>query len=190
MAEKALPLSGCKKFSGSGTFSETEDGLVVTNQIWVFPTDTLGSNFIPVSPSGKTYYYDVTYSNVADNYFLIGIESFDVNKTNTLNNSCRYILTTSAAADHTRKFGTIDISKDGNGNPTSYIRIRILNSWDGANSANTATIHFLSLREVTTLGKTSVYKNGQLTADSFRNTTDGAHIYKNGVVGSTEFYEI
>ena len=85
------------------------------------------SGYVSIFPLGKTYYYDITYSNTAGNQFYIGVEKYDSNKVSGSNSECQYQVSTSLAADHIRVFGTVDLST-ANGNPAAYARLRILNA--------------------------------------------------------------
>jgi len=53
---------------------------------------SIGSNYIPISPTGKVYYFDIDVSIDAGNQFYLGFERFDVDKAATSNSSCDYVI--------------------------------------------------------------------------------------------------
>jgi hypothetical protein len=146
-----------------------------------------GSAYIPIDPTGKTYYYDYTISVAAGNQFYIGITRFDKDKTPRSNEACVYISAIKPSSDlvKTRYKGTVNLSTDGV-NPCAYIKLRILNAWSGTTSESTkkATIHQLSLREVVTASgfdKTEITSKAQIKADTIREQYDGVAIEKEGL---------
>lgn len=174
-------------FSSSGSGDQDEDGLHMHGSLMV------AHDYIPINPSGKTYYYDIEYSNDEGNRFYIGWERYDIDKTPRSNNACLYLLGHNAVRDHVRIQGTLDLATDGV-NPTAFIRLCILNNWSGstADTGGKATIHYLSLREIAsndTFGKQSITKTGLVTSDSFRESDLGALISKNGFIDSENFIE-
>ena len=44
-------------------------------------TKSLGTEYIPIDPSGKTYYYDIIISVNTGNQFYFGFERYDIDKT-------------------------------------------------------------------------------------------------------------
>lgn len=89
---------------------------------------SVGSDYIQIYPSGKTYYYDMILSVAAGNQFYVGFERYDAQKTARSNQACVYIYSTKPTSDvvYQRYFGTVDLSTDGV-NPTDTITLRILN---------------------------------------------------------------
>ena len=152
----------------------------------------IGSDYIPISPSGHTYYYDFDISVNAGNQLYIGFERYDADKTSRSNNACVYIWATKPTTDvsHRHFFGTVNLATDGV-NPCAFIALRILNGWSGTNSDVTgiATIHRMSLREVSTIQSPKIYSNGILLTDEFKEYQN-PKFYKNGIIEATEFIEI
>ena len=174
--------------SDANIIHNNDGSCTITDQTWAM-SDGANSGYVPISPSGKTYYYDITYSNTAGNLFYIGVEKFDSNKKSGSNNECHYIVGTTKAADHIRVFGTVDLST-ANGNPAAYAKLRILNAWNGADSNKVATIHECIFREESTLENFKVNKNGVVSANCF---AEGGSVFedrKNGIVESPNFIEI
>ena len=67
-----------------------------------------------------------------------------------------------------------------------------MNAWSGTDSTSTkkATIHYLSLREVTGTPQTNkIFKNGQDFTDEFVQRDGIASVYQNGTVGASNFIE-
>lgn len=174
-------------FSSSGTADQDEDGLHMHGSLRV------SHDYIPINPSGKTYYYDIEYSNDDGNYFCIGWERYDIDRTPRSNNACTYVVASKAAHDHVRIQGTANLTTD-TVNPTAFIKLCILNNWSGstADTGGKATIHYLSLREIAsndTFGKQSITKTGLMTSDIFRESDLGALISENGFIDSKSFIE-
>lgn len=151
-------------------------------------SSSIGSKYIPTSPTGKTYYYDIEVSIAADNQFYFGFERYDVNKTARSNNACTYVIVTKPTSNlsHKRYFGTVDLSTDGT-NPCAFIAVRILNDWSNG-SGRTAIIHRMSLREVSTFQKPKLYKTGTFLVDEL-NEHQKAAFHNNNIVEATEFIE-
>lgn len=151
-------------------------------------SSSIGSKYIPTSPTGKTYYYDIEVSIAADNQFYFGFERYDANKTARSNNACAYVIATKPTSDlsHKRYFGTVDLSTDGT-NPCAFIAVRILNDWSNA-SGRTAIVHRMSLREVSTFQKPKLYKTGTFLVDELKEHQKAA-FYNNNIVEATEFIE-
>lgn len=151
-----------------------------------------GSDYIPINPTNHTYYYDFDISVNAGNQFYIGFERYDANKTSRSNNACTYIYASNSSTDinHKHISGTVNLSTDGV-NPCAFIALRILNGWSGTTSGviGTATIHSMSLREISTIQNLKSYKNGILSTSEFKEYQKAA-FYKNGFVEATEFIEI
>lgn len=152
---------------------------------------SMGSDYIYINPTSKTYYYDIELSCNAGNQFYIGFHRYDKNKTARSNNACVYIIATKPTSDivHKRYFGTVNLSTDGT-NPCDSISLRVLNGWSGTTSGVTgiATIHRFSLREVASLDHQGTMKNGILQADEFKEY-EKASIYKNGIIEAGQFIE-
>lgn len=150
-----------------------------------------GSVYIPISPAGKTYYYDIDVSIDAGNQFYLGFERFDIDKAATSNSSCDYVISTkpSTALVHQHYYGTRTWSGNlSTGKPPAYIALRILNDWSGANGRK-ATVHSISLREVTTLSNEQVLKTGVFNADEFIEGEKAA-IQKNKIVRGKNLIEL
>lgn len=152
-----------------------------------------GSEYIKIEPGGKTYYYDTEVSIAAGNQFYIGIERYDVDKTPRSNNACVYIVSQKPSTDLVRKrfFGTVNLATDGT-NTTDTISLRVLNKWSGSTSdtTGTATIHYLSLREITGNPQVALLKKtGQVLTSEFTERDDIVYFYKNGFIGSSEMIE-
>lgn len=153
-----------------------------------------GTDYIEINPSGKKYIYDFTISVAAGNQFYIGFERYDKDKTTRSNNACIYPFAQKPASDIVRRRykGTVDLSTDGV-NPCKYIRLRVLNAWTGtaSDSAKTATIHQISLREVSTstTAKTKLHKTGIFETDLLREGNDKAIIEKDVDMNINEFIE-
>lgn len=155
-----------------------------------------GTEYIPINPTGKTFYWDLIISVNAGNQFYIGFERYDKDFTPRSNNACVYVYATRPSADvvYQRYKGTVDLSTDGV-NPCAFVTVRILNGWGGTTSGvtGTATIHYLSLRAVgTSTGFTpfKVYKTGIVQADTIIDKNDKMSIEKVGVLNGTDFIEI
>lgn len=158
--------------------------------------ESIGSEYIPINPAGNTYYYDAIITVNAGNQFYIGFERYDKDFTPRSNDACVYFYTTKPAEDYVyrRYTGTIDLSTDGV-NPCAYIALRILNGWSGTDSGvtGTATLHYLSLREVsTTLGfeQTKIMKSGIVQCDTMTDKNNKMSVEKYGLINGTDFIEI
>lgn len=151
-----------------------------------------GSSYISINPTNHTYYYDFDISVNAGNQFYIGFERYDADKTIRSNAATVYVYTTKATEDvnHKHIFGTVNLSTDGV-NPCAFIALRILNGWSGTTSGvvGTATIHSMSLREISNIQNPKSYKNGILSTGEFKEYQK-ASFYKNGFIEATEFIEI
>lgn len=152
-------------------------------------SSSVSTPYIPISPSGKTYYYDLDVSVDANNQVYIGFERYDANKTARSNNATVYVMSPkpSTALTHQRYRGTVNLSTDGV-NPCAFITLRILNDWSGA-ASRSMTVHKISLREVTTIQSPKLYKTGIFTVDKLNEHLKSS-LYKNGFVEATEFIEI
>ena len=155
-----------------------------------------GSEYIPIDPTGKTYYYDIIFSANAGNMFDIGFERYDKDKTPRTNSACTYVYATNSATDidHKRIRGTVNLSTD-TVNPCAFIALRILNGWSGTTSGvtGTATIHYMSLREVVTsegFEQTQVLETGVVAGDTFIDKNDKMSIEERGLVNGVDFMEI
>ena len=182
--EYAPALTDLIKTSGTGSVATSVDSVSMNGNCWV--RDKINDGYIEVSPGN--FYYDIIYSNTSGNKLYIGWEVYDANKTSTSNNSTFYLVNTTGAAQSVRIKGVRSITQDSGGRAVKYIRVRILNSWE--NTSGTSSISFISLRNVPTSTQTlSVTKTAIAKSDSFVNE-EGAHVYKNGLMASTTFYEI
>lgn len=171
----------------SSNFEYLSDGSVrISGYTWLRSTE----NYIPVDTSGKTYYYDIEYSNVEGNHIFIGFEAFDENKNAGQNEDCRYAIGNfTGATVHKRETGTITI-RTTTGNPTAYTRLRVLNDWyEPRDPSHVLTIHHISLKEVVTLTDSDINKNGVINGDTFIEA-QGASISKTGNIIANQFNEI
>ena len=163
----------------------------VTNGEYVLTGgSSISTPYIPISPSGHTYMYDIEVSVDSGNVFYIGFERYDKDKTARSNAACVYLPGLSGSSEartHKRYFGTVDLSTDGV-NPCAFITLRILNDWSGANNRK-ATIHKLSLREVSTIQVPKVSNAGVFEVDELNENAKAA-FFKNGFVEATEFIEM
>ena len=149
--------------------------------------------YYEIKNAGYTYQYDIEYSNDAGNYFYIGFEKYDANKTATTNDSTGYLVTTNGTAHtNTKISGTVNLSVDVNGNAVKYIKPRILNSWSGSTSGTTHTgnIRYFSLREVPSTGNMiqSIGKNGITSCEQMLEN-DPTNFHKDGFIETKEFIE-
>ena len=168
-----VPISG---------FTVTNDGYKVSGHTWP------SADYIPISPSGKTYYYDIEYSNVAGNHLYIGFERYDINKASGSNNECQYVVNTTSVANHVRVTGTINLST-ANGNTAAFTKLRILNNWDNSSNVNyIGTIHYISLKEVTSIKESKIEKTGQMIGNTFIESKN-ASISKTGNIIGNQFIE-
>lgn len=126
------------------------------------------SDYIPISPnSSKKYYYDIEFSNVEGNLLYVGFEKYDANKQSGSNSECQYQVATTAAANHKRVKGIIDLST-ANGNTAAFTKLRILNNWNNVNN-NTykGTIHHISLKESVKFNGVDITREGVFDCDNF-----------------------
>ena len=171
------------------SFNEKGEATLTANN------QSLGSVYVPVNPTGKTYYYDMQLSINAGNQFYVGFERYDADKTPRSNNACVYVYSTRPTTDVVKQRfrGTVDLSTDGV-NPCAFVTLRVLNGWSGTTSGVTgkATIHYLSLREVdnTTGFHTSFGKNGVVTTDLLLDKNGTGDIEKTGIINMTNFIEV
>ena len=168
---------------------------------WLFSGEnsSTGTSFIPISPNGKTYYYDITLSASVGNQIYVGFEIYDANKQSGENKSTRYVISTkpTVALDHQRYFGTVDLSNLYNVTgtpPAAYIRLRVLSGWSGSTDASNATmtIHNMSLREVITatgVETQHIKFTGNVLTDEFREGYTQAKFMKNGFLETNEIIE-
>ena len=166
--------------------ASTQNGdLVIKTHTWI------SSDYIEIDPTNKTYYYDIEYSTVSGNWFLVGFERYDSDKQSAANNGCIYIVAGRDTQDHKRLTGTIDLSRiSSDGNTTAYIKLRILNDWDTTgNSSYIGKIHHLSLKEVTTIKSADINKNGATNASTFIESS-GASLTKTGNVLAKDMIEL
>lgn len=166
-----------------------------SNSLTFNGNSSAGSEYIEINPTGKKYIYDFTLSVAAGNQFDLGFERYDANKTARGNQACVYVYATKSNTDIVEKRfkGVVDLSTDGV-NPCKYIRLRILNAWSGSDSgtAGTATVHQLSLREVSTssTAKTRLLKTGAFETDLLREGNVKAVIEKDVDMNINKFIEI
>ena len=173
------------KYSGSGTYTLKylpNGDFQMTGYIWP------KTDLIPINPTGKTYYYDIEYSNVAGNRLYVGFEKYDANKGTGANNECQYVISTTSAANHVRATGTVNLST-ANGNTAAYTKLRLLNNWDNASGNMIGTIHHISLKEVSTRTVPDIKKTGVFEGDSFIEDS-GSSISKTGNIIANQLIEI
>ena len=156
---------------------------------------SLGSSYIEINPINHIYRYDFTISVAAGNQFDIGFERYDENKTPRSNNACVYPFVQKPTTDIVKKryTGTVNLSTDGT-NPCKYIRLRVLNGWSGSTSSSTytATIHNISLREISPAPteNTKLLKTGVFKTDLLLEGNTKAEIEKNLDTNINEFIEL
>ena len=151
---------------------------------------SIGSNYIPINPSGHTYYYDIDVSTDAGNVFYIGFERYDANKTSRSNSACVYLTGLAGSSQeriHEHYHGTVNLATDGV-NPTDTIALRILNDWSGA-SGRKGTVHSISLREVSTVAVSKITKHGQVITDELSEMNNHCRFQKNGIIEANEIIE-
>ena len=174
--------------SDSNIVNNSDGSVIITDYTWVMNWTPDGSGFATITP-GKTYYYDITYSNTSGNQFYIGIEKYDSNKASSgSNEECQYQVNDSSARDHYRVFGTVSITS-ANGNTPAYVRLRILNAWNGSSSSKVATIHECIYRELDNLENLQMSKNSAL-CNTFVETNCIEGIRNNGITSFNELIEI
>ena len=158
-------------------------------------------DYITINPSIYTFYYDVVVSIDQGNWFLIGWERYDADKTARSNNACVYVINSHSTNSRMssayndvikqRFKGTVDLSTDGV-NACKYIKLRVLNKWDSAETNGKATIHSLSLLAIPTgesIGK-KAYRTGRMTGDCFREYyNNSVSMEKVGYIDSNILYE-
>ena len=153
-----------------------------------------GSDYIEINPAGNTYYYDIVVSIESGDYFLIGFERYDKDKTVRSNNACTYVLSTTPSSNivKQRYTGTVNLSTDGV-NACKYISLRVLNDWNNQNG-KVATIHSISLREIQTNNtfKTKLLSTGVFKTDLLKEDTalSKVKIEKNVKTYINEFIEV
>lgn len=166
-------------------------GYDTNGEITLTGNSSIGSNYIKINPTGHTYYYDIDVSTDNGNVFYIGFERYDVNKTARSNAACVYLsglAGSSEARTHKHYHGIVNLATDGV-NPTDTIALRILNDWSGANGRK-ATIHKISLREVSTISNSKINKKGQVIVDEFIELDGNCRVQKNGSIEANEFIEL
>lgn len=191
-------LMNVKYTNGYTTHTETNPWTAFNSQgeaTFTANNQSIGSVYVPVNPTGKTYYYDMQLSINAGNRFYVGFERYDADKTPRSNNACVYVYATRPTTDVVKQRfrGTVNLSTDGV-NPCAFVTLRVLNGWSGTTSGVTgqATIHYLSLREVdnATGFHTSFGKNGVVTTDLLLDKNGDGDIEKTGIVNMTNFIEV
>lgn len=179
------PFPYAIKQSGSSTYTLEylpNGDFQMTGYIWP------KTDYIPIEPTGKTYYYDVEYSNVAGNRLYVGFEKYDANKQTGSNSECQYVVSTASAANHVRVTGTINLST-ANGGTAAYTKLRLLNNWENASGDMISTIHHISLKEVSTRTVPDIKKTGVFEGDSFIEDS-GSSISKTGNIIANQIIEI
>ena len=171
---------GASSATGTITFNTTGGFPAITGKTWVWYND---GEYIEVD-SDALFYYDIVYTCTGANHHYIGFERYDANKTATSNNSTQYITGQAKAYTNRHINGYIDLSKDINGNPTKYLRLRVLNEWDHSTNQNTdvLTIYRLSLVQVKRENNTELTKTANWISDKMQEN-DGDWI----PINSTQF---
>ena len=182
-----LPYVRRRSGSDSNITNNIDGSVTVKDTIWAMSWTPDGSGYVPITP-GKTYYYDITYSNTSGNQFYIGIEKFDANHASSGGNEeCQYQVNDTASRDHYRVFGTVTISS-ANGNTPAYVRLRILNAWNGSSSSKIATIHECLYMEIDSLKNLELSKRGAV-GNTFIETNAIEGIRSNGITSFNELIE-
>ena len=161
-------------------------------EITLTGSSSIGSDYIKINPTGKTYYYDFELSIDANNQIYLGFERFDAAKTSRSNSACMYAVAVkpSTAVSHVHYHGTINIGTAFDSNtPVDTIAVRILNDWSGA-AGRSMTVHKMSLREVSTLQNTKINKQGQTITTELIEMNDKFRVQKNGIIEANEFIEL
>ena len=171
----------------SNIVNNADGSVTITDYTMAMSWTPDSTGFVPITP-GKTYYYDITYSNTSGNQFYIGIEKYDANKASGSNEECQYQVSDSSARDHYRVFGTVSITS-ANGNTPAYVRLRILNAWNGASDTKVATIHECIYREIDSLENLQITKNSAM-CNTFVETNCIEGIRNNGITSFNELIEI
>lgn len=193
---KSLDLYESPSDYNSSTVELTlfNEGIRIKNKAWLSQKNQQGStaDFVRIDPTA-TFYYDIVYSNqTPGNLFYIGFERYDEDMTETNDNSTIYVVQRSTIADNIRVTGTVDLSTNLTGNPTKYIRLKILNNWDNS----TATEGILEIKGLSLIQKyntdnAKIEKTHIVSADYFKeNNLNEAKIFKYEGIESNCFYEI
>ena len=161
--------------SGSSAVYLANGDFQMTGHIWP------NSDYIPINPTGKTYYYDVEYSNTSGGHLYVGFERYDANKQSGSNSECQYVVSTTGAYTHARATGTVNLAT-ANGNTAAYTKLRLLNDWDNSSGSKVGTIHYISLKEVTTKTTSDIKKNGVFEGDAFIESKDASISHTGNVV--------
>ena len=183
-------LQGLGSIKTNGTSVKLENNyLLITGCEW----PSVIESYIPIQDYTHVFEYDIIYESDAGNYFYIGIERYAIDKTTGGNSSCIYQINTSNVAKTKQRVrGTVDLNQyTSSGKKTAYIRLRILNQWNGSSGTNvTAKIYRLSLREITeTDNKISINQNGQLYTDTLWEENNITSFNKLNVIETNNFYE-
>ena len=173
--------------SDSNITNNADGSVTIKDNTWAMSWTPDNTGLVSITP-GKIYYYDITYSNTSGNQFYIGIEKFDANKASGSNEECQYQVNDTSARDHYRVFGTVTISS-ANGNTPAYVRLRILNAWNGSSSSKIATIHECIYREVDSLQNLQLSRNGSV-CNTFVETNCIEGIRNNGITSFNELIEL
>ena len=179
-----LLLTNMTKYSGSGTMTINNNGIILTNTIHI------KSDYIEL-PSATFYEFDTIISCDAGNTVYLQIERFDADK-NTITNDAAYIAadglgTISTPINYKRYKKIVNIKTFSTSSITKYIRFRALNGYNS--TTGTLIIHTWSLRAINENIVPQVKKNGQMCSDHFRESYKNASISKNGFIDSNNFYE-
>lgn len=183
-----LPYVRRSSGSDSNITNNADGSVTIKDTTWAMSWTPDNTGFTAITPTGKTYYYDITYSNTSGNQLYIGIEKYDANKQSGSNEECQYQVSgDTSARDHYRVFGTVTLTT-ANNNPAAYARLRILNAWNGSSTSKVATIHECIYREVDSLQTLQMSKNGSL-CNTFVETNAIEGIRNNGITSFSEIIE-
>ena len=183
-----LPYVRRSSGSDSNITNNADGSCTIKDTTWAISWTPDGTGFVPISPSGKTYYYDITYSNTSGNQLYIGVEKYDINKGTGSNEECQYMVDgDTAARDHYRVFGTVSLA-NANGGTAAYARLRILNAWNGSSASKIATIHECIFMEIDSLQNLQLSKKGAI-GNTFVETNAIEGIRNNGITSFNELIE-
>lgn len=188
MSQELISSADWLKYSGDGTFTETQNGIVLSGSlVWI------RTSFISLPrATNMIYEYDFDISVTANDQVYIQIERFNANKESIANNAATNCISgykPTADVSNVRYKGTIDIATfDSPAQDTAFIRVRMCGGYN--NTTGTFIIHSWSLKAINNNRQgISVQKNGILIADSFRENYGVASFNKSGLVEGQHLYE-
>lgn len=177
----------------SGTYYYDANGLHLNGQLWMSDAT---NPYIEINPDDYIFKYDIVASAAVGNWFLVGWERYDANKTSRPNAATIYVINHSETAIELvkqRYKGTINLTTDGV-NPCKYIKLRILNYWkNNIESTKEAVIHSISLLAIPKnaadkkrITRTGIYES-EFFKEGFNNKVSNN---KYGYVEGSYLYEI